>query len=207
MPNWCDSRLAFKHVSESEAKRFHDLVKSWTINTMPNGFGDEWLGNICVNSGVGEWAKDKGMFDKEGHELFCRGSIFGNEIYDSYVEISQETAWAPAMRMWRLICEKHNFDCWIEFWAEEGGCELYATNDPDLEGSYEIDVFDDPPEWFGDAECVHEASLETVIEFLQKALKTDEPNLLKLRAMKEQSDDCDWFAIHEWEHSDVSDWE
>lgn len=68
-------------------------------------------------------------------------------------------------------------------------------------------MFDDAPEWFGDAECVHEASLETVIEFLQKALKTDETDLLKLRAMEEQSDDCDWFSIHEWEHSDVSDWE
>lgn len=55
MPNWCDSRLTFKHVSESEAKRFHDLVKSWTVNAMENGFGDEWLGNICLNSGIGDW--------------------------------------------------------------------------------------------------------------------------------------------------------
>lgn len=204
MPNWCSTNLTFKHKTEAEAKRFYDLVMSWRKNAMDNGFGDEWLGNFCLNSGVGFWDGD--MRDKDGENLFCRGSLFDWELDGTYVYIGEESAWSPAMRMWRLICEKHNFDCEIEFFAEECGCCLYATNDPNLEGTYEIDVFRDPPEWFKDADTEHEASLESAVEFLQKALRTDETDLDKLREMEKKSDDCDWFSVHEWEHSEPDEW-
>lgn len=205
MPNWCYTRITFKHNTEQEAKRFMDLVLSWKKDAAVNGFGEGWLGNIAINSGVGDFHGGN-ITDKNGNDLFCRGSLNFEELNGNYVEISEDSAWEPAMRLWRLVCEKHNFDCEIEFWAEEPGCVLYATNDPDLEGTYEIDVFDDPPEWFGDAECVHEASLETVIEFLQDALKTDETDYDKLREMEKQSEDCDWFSINEWGHSDIEEW-
>lgn len=205
MSNSCYSRLTFKHKTEQEAKRMFELLGVWQKKAVQGDYVDDWLGNICLNSGIGFYTNGF-MKDERGEDLFCRGTVCDCEREGVFVYISQDTAWTPAMRMWRLLCEKHNFDCEIEFYAEEGGNGIFVTNDPDLEGDYNIDVFNDPPEWFAEAESVWDSCLESTIEFLQKALKTDESDIKKLMEMQFKSDDCDWFVVHEWEHSDIDEW-
>lgn len=205
MPNWCSSNVRITFKERKDAERFERLFGEWTKDAMKNGFGEGWLGNIALNSGVGFW-KDVDCVDAEGNRLFVRGSAWINGTDDRSVDVGEDSAWSPAFRVWKLVLDKH-FAGAVEdmtYWAEEPGCGLYATNDPDLAGRYEIDVFDDPPEHFPDAESTHEAGVDEFADFVRKACETDETDLDKL---KELADGADWFSANEWTEEPFDNWD
>ena len=202
MPNWCFSDITIYHDDEEKIKALKEKIDEWTSKDfIENGFGHNWLGNIVGFSGIAEWKDD--FRTPDGNLLRCRGAIT-DSFYDARrLNIHTETAWGPMLGMWLLIIGKYCEGAQLVYTAEECGCGLFITNDPDVAGTYYIDIWD-PPEEFSDVDSEYEASKETVIEFLQRVLKTKETDLEKLFKM---SDDIEeqWFAINKWEFVEAED--
>ena len=144
MPNWCSTNYTFNFTSAEKAKAFYDLVDSWCHDVAENGFGECWLGNIVVNSGISEIVagSEKSFLIEPYYE--CRGSIVFMDYGSNRVNIQTETAWSPMHDMWKAIVEKYAPDAEVIYSADECGCELYLTNDPCLEGKYIVDIMEDP---------------------------------------------------------------
>lgn len=206
MANWCTTCLRIKHKSEEDCDKFLKDLRKWRKGDFVDT-DEGWLGFVCVNSGIATYEKD-GVFLKNGESIFCRGTVDEGERMGDTAVLMMESAWSPAMRMWLLILEKHYPEARITYWAEETGCGLYATNDSYLAGTFEIDVFDTPPEYVKELECetIHEASREYAIKFLQDALQTKESDLNKLLEIKRADEGVDWFCINEWEELAPEEW-
>lgn len=66
MPNWCSTSLEIETGTERLAKKVSDKIESWCHECgVENGFGDNWLGNIAVNSNA---------FPKYS-DVSCRGTL------------------------------------------------------------------------------------------------------------------------------------
>jgi len=137
MPNWCCTDITFYSNDGNLLIEYQKkLQEIYDANaTVENGFGNGWLGDF-VNTLL---APD---YTTEIENIRCRGMLLdtpdSNQVYfcegcDHYVfYIHAETAWAPMMQMWDLILEKYsNGRIKMAYVAEEGGCELYQTYDPE----------------------------------------------------------------------------
>jgi len=205
MPNWCNNDITIYSSNEEKLKKLSELIDDWTSKDFAtNGFGHNWLGNIVGFSEIGKYENDfKTLDDKE---LRCRGQLIYSELSGGQLNLITETAWAPMLKMWKLICDKYLPDANIIYTSEEPGCGIYYTNDPNIEGSYYVDIWE-PPEEFEDEESLYEASKTDVINFLQRVLKTTESDFDKLMSMYENSDNTDWLAINEWKHADIEEFD
>lgn len=205
MPNWCYTDITIYHNDEEKLKAFFDKIEEWRKKPFKKNDFDKysmgWLGNIVGNSGIAEWKKVEEREDFVP-AIDCRGSIQTLMLDNRRILITTETAWGPMLKMWQKVCDKYLPDAEIIFTAEESGCEIYVTNDPDMIGMYYIDIFE-PPEGFEDEESVYECDANEVIEFLQRVLKTEETDFDKLIKMSESIEEP-WFSIHEWKESDIS---
>lgn len=191
MPNWCYTNIQIHHESKIKLRRLMRKLEEWTsVNYAENGFGLEWLGNIVGNSGIGSWTNE---LNKKRFE--CRGRLDGYELMDGYISLSTETAWSPMLGMWYAIIDEYIPGAELYYTAEESGCGLYNTNDPDYEGKYIVDA------WDIDIESDWEASEETVVEILQGLLnvKEDDVNIL-LNLFEEDEELTDGMAIHKWDY-------
>lgn len=196
MPNWCNTEIHIIHDDTEKLNKLSDLISEWTSKDYcENGFGYNWLGNIVGNSGIAKWTDD--FHTDSGESIRCRGSLIYYEVNGNSLNITTETAWGPMVRMWVLVCEKYLPGAQIYFTAEECGNCVYETNDPDYIGKYNIDIWDDPPEEFGDEESQYDIEEEYVVEFLQRVLKTDEKDIEKL--LERANEELDWVGIHKWE--------
>ena len=203
MPNWCYSNITIYHNDEEKLKAFFDKIEEWRKNPFKTNDFDKysmgWLGNIVGNAGLAEWKK-VGEREDFVPNISCRGSIQTLELDNHRILITTETAWCPMMQMWQKLCDKYLPDAEIFYTAEEPGCGLFETNDPDVIGMYYIDIWE-PPEEFENEEPEYEAEEDYTIEFLQRVLKTDESNIDKLIKM---ADEADWLSVHRWEAADIS---
>ena len=134
MPNWCFTNITLNCKSNDVAKRVHDKIDQWTsTNAIENGFGENWLGNVLINSGC-----------RKGEEINttncprCRGDIVWLDVSENQVNIQTETAWSPMMEMWREVCEKAfpEEDIEIIYTSEETGMWEFYTNDPYYRDKY-----------------------------------------------------------------------
>ena len=198
MPNWCYTSITINHSDKSKLEDLADKISEWSHKDFcENGFHDGWLGNIVGNSGIADPMSDKSPR--------CRGTLTSIYYEHEQINLSTETAWAPMMTMWQMLIDKYLPDADITFSAEEPGCGLYCTNDPDLAGKYEIDIWE-PPEEFENEESGHEVSEEYTVKFLQRVLKTEESDINKLIKMHDNDDDP-WFCINEWKTCEISECE
>ncbi len=210
MPNWCYTSIQIYHNDKDKLKAFFDKVEEWRKKSFkPNDYDKYslgWLGNIVGNSGLAKWGKRKDGIEDFIPNIHCRGSLQSFELFDSNINIGTETAWGPMLEMWKLLCKRYLPGADIYYTADEGGNELYQTNDPDMIGKYYIDIVDDVPEEFDDiAESEYEATEEMVVKFLQRILHTDETDVGKLLDLLYKSDDCDWVSIHKWETVEINE--
>ena len=195
MPNWCYTNITINHENETELQKLSNLIDEWTSKDyMENGFGNNWLGNVVLGSGVGTVNTDKET------DLRCRGTIIHSMVTDNQLIIDTETAWSPMLQMWVKILEKYLPDAELIYNADECGNGVNDTNDPALEGKYILDYYGDE-----DIESDWEADEETVREVLQKLLDTTETDVEKLIQMVCE-DDYD-ISVRKWEWSDVSNWD
>lgn len=194
MPNWCYTQIK---IEDKNVETFKKKIEEWTShNYCENDFGNTWLGNVVGNSGIDNR-------DSREFSISCRGSIMSMEqTNDNTLIIHTETAWSPALKMWRVLLENYLPGASLTFVAEECGMELYVTNDPSYVGNYIIDTYDEDIIEYMDN--VSESSLR---EYLMDLLHTDETNIEKLLQMKEESDLDDAFDVHKWEEVDPADYE
>lgn len=194
MANWCYTGIK---IEDENAKEFFEKLKEWTSKDYcDNGFGKMWLGNIIGNSGIDN--RDSGDFT-----LNCQGEI--TEMYmpdDNAIIISTETAWVPALKMWRILLNTYLPDADLVYTAEECGMGIYVSNDPYYVGNYVIDSNDDSI--IESSSCISPKELQGI---LQNLLHTEETNIDKLMEMKEDSEFEDVFYIHQWDMVESEDFE
>ena len=83
--------------------------------------------------------------------------------------------------------------------AEEPGLQMYVTNDPSLESTYVLDIFD-PVDKLEEIETNWEIDGNSLKEILQDLLETKEDNLDKLISLFKESDYGEHANISEWEY-------
>lgn len=195
MPNWCYTNITINHENETEVEKLEKLIDEWTSKDyMTNGFGNKWLGNVVLGSGVGTVDTDNAT------DLRCRGTIIDYYRSGSELVINTETAWSPMLKMWVKVLEKYLPDAELIYSADECGFDINDTNDPELVGKYIIDYWGDV-----DIEPDYEASEEVTRKILQELLDTTETDVEKLIQMVYE-DDYD-ISVRKWEYSDVNNWD
>ena len=188
MPNWCMTNMNIYCDDKDKLKEFNNLLDEWTSRDyMKNGFGHCWLGNIVLGSGVGTIDSNKET------DLRCSGTMCYKDLHEDQLTIETETAWSPMMTMWFKLIEKYIPDARLFYTAEESGCGIFYTNDPDYVGKYIIDS------WNDEVESNWEADKKEIVEVLQFLLKTEETNVKKLINMLHESD-IDDVSINQWEY-------
>lgn len=207
MPNWCYTNINICHNDKNKLKEFFNKVEEWRKKPYKTNDFDTyslgWLGNIVGNSGLAEWkVKENGREDFVP-SISCRGSLQTFELHENSINIDTETAWGPMLEMWRLLCDKYLPGADIYYTAEESGNGLYQTNDPNIDGTYYIDIWE-PPEEFEDEESMYEAEESDAVEFLQRVLKTEETNIQKLIDMSNKIEDP-WFSVNKWELREIDE--
>lgn len=130
MPNWCMTKIII-HDKEENLKVLEDKLTEWTKEPplYPNGFGAEWLGNICLGSGL----VTKEEFDTNTEEYRCRGTLNDFETGGDELILETITAWGPMLKMWAGVLDKIGLeDATITYYSEEPGMGLYWSNDPEI---------------------------------------------------------------------------
>lgn len=195
MPNWCYTNIYIHHEDENALKELESKIKDWTnSNYMETGFGNSWLGNIVIGSGIG--TIDTG----EETDIRCRGLLTYMEQYGNTLQIDTETAWAPMMKMWDKIINKYLPDAEIIYIAEECGEGLYWTNDPCYMDKYYIDAYD-----MEDIETGYDVSREETIKILQQLLESEDDSIDDLINKFYDSNYIDKMSIHEWEYVEINE--
>jgi hypothetical protein len=192
MPNWCLTNITI-NGNENDLKVFDKLLDQWTSrNYIKNGFGHSWLGNIVLGSGIGT------VDTNPETDIRCRGSITQKQLCDDMLDIQMETAWVPMLDMWVKLVEKFIPEADITYTAEEHGCGIFCTNDPDLVDKYVVDSWDD------DIESDWEMEEKTLIEILQKLMNTNETDIYKLSSLLYEGEYD--ISINKWEYKEVTEW-
>ena len=209
MPNWCYSNITIYHNDEEKLKAFFNKIEEWRKKPFKENDFDTytlgWLGNIVGNSGLAEWkARENGREDFVPN-IACRGSLQTFELDGNRININTETAWVPMLDMWQRLVDKYLPDADIWYTAEESGCGLYCTNDPDVIGKYYIDLWESPDEFIKET-SEYEATEDYTIKFLQRVLKTKESDIQKLLKMADDIEE-QWFSINQWQECDISECE
>lgn len=215
MPNWCYSNITIQSDDKQKLEELYNLILKWTDHSLiENGFGDNWLGNIVEGSGIATYRKEN-FYDANNKLISCRGTLDYVDFYTQDIMISTDTAWAPATKMWQLICDKYlPSDYEIFYDASEPGCGIFSTNRPDYLNHYILDVCVSNDEGFSeeeyqklyDADYTENADDNTIIQFLQDLLQTNETDLQNLFDLLHKSKFDDYVSIQPWEYADISVW-
>lgn len=122
MPNWCATRY---RLTGEGAVKLNNLIDENRKNEKENW---DWLGHI-----VRQLGGDEG-------KLYCRGWITDYELKDGELTIDCDTAWGE-LNEWREFVQE-KLDTKIFYVAEEPGCDVYLTNEPDFEYWFQVEYSD-----------------------------------------------------------------
>lgn len=203
MPNWCSTNITINCKNAEEARMLYKKIEEGTsVEYCKSDFGRFWLGNLVGNLGIDS------MKDGKDFSVRCRGTITCFDCYEDEedVFIMTETAWCPMLQMWEMICDKYLSEYKIWYEAEEGGCGLFFTNNPQLVGKYLIDSMNDEfTRKFLDGvsynDIIDEEELKAI---LQKCLDTSKKDVNTLLDMFDKSDYEDVW-INPWEYVPISE--
>ena len=218
MADWCTTSITINHNDKDKLKAFYGMLNEWSQKPIEeNDPHLDWLGNIVGNSGIAKYDEKNDLFIPR---IPCRGSLLSLDYHDEKIEITTSTAYEPLLEMWELLRDKYLPDAEILFIAKEPNSDLYCSNDPDVIGKYDIDIWGEPPEGFeNEASDITETvvftlngyflksdnvnfddvvSEEKTIEFLQRVFDTDEEDI---NVLLEQIDDIEdpWFSVNKYE--------
>ena len=134
MPNWCTTQYVLvsrDKESIDEISTIMQEIESGKRESLENGFGNSWLGNLVHALGA-DWTK-----------VYCRGWFYqlssGEDFRklghkgEYYLAFDTEHAWSRPFEVEDLIKEKYP-EIDIYFFEEELGMGIFQTNDED--GSY-----------------------------------------------------------------------
>lgn len=186
MANICTNQYKFVFEDEEKAKKFFAFISGETTSV--------------YNLGVA--AKIENAEKRDVREW-----IGAKEILMNSVKVDTESKWTPCPNAWRDIAKTFDESVKVLYEAEEPGCEIYSSNDPELVGKYVYDFWDMPE----GSICSHccdagVADEQQVIAILQDALDTkvqDLETLLNLIDLKGLSDNI---SVHKIEFLSIDDW-
>ena len=194
MPNWCYTKIVFKGKPDV-VKALYDFVSDDEANNalkISTDFGVRWLGCYLERAG----------YDWESYR--CRGTLEHiSDLTDNEFFIETETAWVPMLSMWQAIIDKIAPGIETIYNAEEPGCEIFWTNDPEIYGSYWVDVYDadhlqsNVKNVFGESNDYTESDLrKALLEIFpdEKTLSMEE----LICKLNNEYDVNEGMAIHEW---------
>ena len=127
MPNWCRTRISFRNTAEKLKAldvAFREATKPSPENVK---VGHTSLAELLIYMGL--------SLDDTKHQ--GRISYYWADNKEIYIETV--TAWAPMLAVFRLFADKYAPGTNIVYTAEEPGCGLYWTNDPEIRNLYYAD--------------------------------------------------------------------
>lgn len=192
MANICSNNYQFIFSNGEKAQRFFDFIQSPDHKGSVYEMGVKANVKNIENRDVREWVEDAYIASSVIHE----------------VKVSTSSKWVPCPKTWEDIAETFDEDVIVYYEAEEPGCEIYASNDPDYIGHFVIDICDESVLIKGidfEPGTYIYSSAETV-SVLQDLLKTDNEDISILLYMLKHSKHGEVVYVHEIEYSPISDW-
>ncbi len=136
--------------------------------------------------------------DPLSHTYECRGDMTDFELYsEDELFVGTETAWGPMFGMWIDMIEKYIPGATLTYTAEEPGCGLYLTNDPDYENKYCVDSWGSEvsSEWVASENYVREVGRKLTGKKCDRRTKID-----KVVELINDSYDEYEVAVHKWDY-------
>lgn len=98
-----------------------------------------------------------------------------------------DSAWTPNPNTWQAICQKIVPECTLLYYAEEPGCEIFVSNNPEYYTKYYVDVYCEEACWnIENGSDIY--SEEDVVTLLQEVLSTREENIDRLFSRAKETD-------------------
>lgn len=186
MANICTNQYKIIFGDEEKAKRFFDFIGGGTTSVYNLGVAAKI--SDAERRDVREWIEDK-------------------EVSGNSVRISTESKWTPCPNAWRDIARTFDEDVEVFYEAEEPGCGIFNSNDPEFVGKYVYDFWDLPE---GSVMChcceAGVADEGEMLEILQKALGTNAQDLETLLNLIDSKDLSDSISVHRIEYLPIDDW-
>lgn len=208
MPNWCLTTATITTDSEKTAKNVYDKLDEWLKE--PDGkrvsdFGDGWLGNLAVNSGVVE------SYDAlHDTDMAVRGEVDDVQLDGSSIYLMMSTAWGPMLEpLYHAIEKNFGFDgIGITYTAQEPNMQLFITNDGTIEGKYFVEIDEDADEAikkaFGTDEYTEDTYDEDALaDILRNAFDTDDNATID--ELLAQADEYEGIYINLWEYENIKE--
>ena len=190
MANICSNIYHFIFSDEEKAKKFLDFIETSNCEGSVYELGIKANIEDAENRDVREWVEN----------AYVVSPATPNKI-----GVLTDSKWTPCPNAWQDIAKTFDKDVIVYYEAEEPGCEIYDSNDPDYVGRFIIDVCDDGdfPEGVDLEWGPH--SREETISSLQKLLETDEDNLSVLLHKLESGKYSEAVYVHEISYTPISD--
>ena len=156
---------------------------------------DMWLGSLLIHAG-----KTPGECG-----ISCRGNVIFYEYDPGCLSIDTDTAWTPMLGVFRVFADKFcgEGEDNIYYHAEEPGFGIFSTNDPDYEGSWLIDAWENCgtiPGGFYEVLSDNETNA-TLSELLGISPGTEKTQALADKAMEEYD-----LTVHQYEYAGIDDY-
>lgn len=209
MANWCDTQITIFDENVDKLKELYENINKWTSKEYSkSGFGESWLGNVVIGSGIATYDEEKRIWIPD---VSCRGGINNIQFneQDKCIFITQEDAWGPNYEIWQDVLAKYLPNAQLIVTAVEPGCELYGSNDPTIIGNYNVDIWNDDnypelndfePEWcIDEVECID--TLKLMLQKKHITLDKDASVEDYIQKVDEIYPDCVY--IHQWEELDI----
>ena len=192
MANICSNIYHFIFSDEEKAKKFLDFIETSNCEGSVYELGIKANIEDAENRDVREWVEN----------AYVVSPATPNKI-----GVLTDSKWTPCPNAWQDIAKTFDENVIVYYEAEEPGCGIYDSNDPDYVGRFIIDVCDDGdfPEGVDLEWGPH--SREETISSLQKLLETDDDNLSVLLHKLESGKYSEAVCVHEISYTPISDWQ
>lgn len=182
MPNWCSTSYTIDGDKKQLKKLYNVLLAAEDPAFKVFSDFDYWLGNIPILLG------ENPLDDKTNWD--CRGWIeCMDKDDDDIIYLSTESAWSPSVSMFNKIIDDYFPGLDFTYIAEEPGCGLYMTNDPDYDKMYHCDVgIKDGDTFFDD--CTYDGIKNFIEKKLGKNFEGFDDLLKYLSELDLESEDC-----------------
>lgn len=191
MANICSNDYHFIFSDAEKAKKFLDFVESSDHEGSVYEMGIKANIKDAENRDVREWVQ----------RAYVVSPTAPNEI-----GVMTDSKWTPYPNAWEDIAKTFDENVIVYYEAEEPGCGIYASNDPDYVGHFIIDVCDDIGFPEGVSLELGPHSRAETISALQKLLETDDDDMSALLRKLGNSKYSEAVYVHEIEYTPISDW-
>lgn len=192
MANICSNDYHFIFSDAEKAKKFLDFVESSDCESSVYEMGIKANIKDAENRDVREWVQS----------AYVVSPTTPNKI-----GVMTDSKWTPCPNAWEDIAKTFDENVIVYYEAEEPGCEIYASNDPEFIGKYIYDFWNASKELeacgYDETGIVDE---EQLVKILQAVLHTKTKCLETLMILMGDKGFADDFSLHQIEYCSIEDW-